>query len=731
MGDKASVDGKDEEIRETVSLKDAKGEGRVPPSAADADMKVEIGEEIKEPNEKTIKTLPVSLAEFVTKTTVVADHGDGIDENIQGTTTASERSEGNNKTVSEEQTKELGTNGVSVMAKVSTKEGVGSNPETTERAKKGDTADEETSKELGHGSKKKLTDFAARDHAQGKSEPNDVTTTATNRTTSTKHLEPTKSNRASLVEFASTHKTSTNKKDENTPDRPSLMEIAKSSTKACAAEKSRATLMDVAVDESPKMRQPSLMDVAKANRPCLVDAIKKREDADHVKLVELSKATSTKQRSTAAKVLHTIARDERAAVENQIEGALYEAKDEVRIAADKRSKSALAKAVHDVQEQEDNNAEEYDEFEYESSTDKINRAVDILVKKTQGNDVAAQEKPHVSVDRDVLRMRQGQGLTHAGPTLKARRDKLSAFQLNQLTETQKRLLFATLAEHKRPVAKHDNQLHMDYINRMAQPIKPKRQKGREQYAKEDDRRHCKFKPRLGRGSAESGDKRSDDEDDDKSNQDFIRRMEAAEKAKNEARRASIRRQRAERIYLAQLDKKECPKCGNPQSYAEVQQKRKQCPNCGVSYKSRLAWGDISDEFFERVELSEEQRHRHLDKITHDTTPAFRVTERRVYDRRRKTIVTVKSKSLTWEDVEYDFLTRVRLDEMNRITNREELEQKFYGCFTYHPSITRLAKRMDYVRFEERMRRDIEQRILRQEQYKITADTRALYRATTT
>ncbi|GLE01258.1 hypothetical protein PINS_up010088 [Pythium insidiosum] len=62
-------------------------------------------------------------------------------------------------------------------------------------------------------------------------------------------------------------------------------------------------------------------------------------------------------------------------------------------------------------------------------------------------------------------------------------------------------------------------------------------------------------------------------------------MEATERVRVE----QLRRTRAEREYNARVDKKECPACGNPQSYAELTQKRKKCPNCGVSYRSRLAW----------------------------------------------------------------------------------------------------------------------------------------------
>ncbi|RHZ02489.1 hypothetical protein DYB37_000138 [Aphanomyces astaci] len=299
--------------------------------------------------------------------------------------------------------------------------------------------------------------------------------------------------------------------------------------------------MDVANSKSS-----SLLEVATSRpRTSLLESVQKQQVADGASLVEIAKANKAKQTSTVAKVLGSIAREESQVIGNHIEATMKQVRDEVRREQNQDAHDALQSAVRDVQYE--------DEFDYESSADKINRAVDILVQKAQ-QPADLPLRPTMSVDRDVLRSRQGRGLQHTGPTVKSRQNKLSSHQLNQLTETQKRLLYATLVEHKSPNNRQrDNQAHMEYINRIAKPVKPKNRRGKEQYARESDRRHCKFKPRVGRGSAESG-RRSDGDDDDdnaKDNQDFIRRMEAAEKAKLDG----IQRQRAERVYLAKLDKK--------------------------------------------------------------------------------------------------------------------------------------------------------------------------------
>ncbi|RHY06748.1 hypothetical protein DYB25_011757 [Aphanomyces astaci] len=295
--------------------------------------------------------------------------------------------------------------------------------------------------------------------------------------------------------------------------------------------------MDVA-----NSKRSSLLEVATSrSRTSLLESVQKQQVADGASLVEIAKANKAKQTSTVAKVLGSITREESQVIGNHIEATMKQVRDEVRREQNQDAHDALQSAVRDVQYE--------DEFDYESSADKINRAVDILVQKAQ-QPADLPLRPTMSVDRDVLRSRQGRGLQHTGPTVKSRQNKLSSHQLNQLTETQKRLLYATLVEHKSPNNRQrDNQAHM-----VRHPsIRDINRRGKEQYARESDRRHCKFKPRVGRGSAESG-RRSDDDDDDdnaKDNQDFIRRMEAAEKAKLDG----IQRQRAERVYLAKLDKK--------------------------------------------------------------------------------------------------------------------------------------------------------------------------------
>lgn len=79
---------------------------------------------------------------------------------------------------------------------------------------------------------------------------------------------------------------------------------------------------------------------------------------------------------------------------------------------------------------------------------------------------------------------------------------------------------------------------------------------RKGFARLDDTRNCRFKPRLyNNGNSAPKDHGSDDDDDDDKNnqkhEDFVRRMEAAERARNE----QLRRTRKEAVYLTRVDKK--------------------------------------------------------------------------------------------------------------------------------------------------------------------------------
>ncbi|RLN92370.1 hypothetical protein BBJ28_00013245 [Nothophytophthora sp. Chile5] len=276
---------------------------------------------------------------------------------------------------------------------------------------------------------------------------------------------------------------------------------------------------------------------------------------------------------------------------------------------------------------------------------------------------------------------------------RAMQDKLSAFQFQQLSVTQRRLFLATLAhtdnsdkaKQRKKVANREalNELAKDKATLARQKQK---QQGQE-FARLEDNRHCRFTPRLHNSSSKKKLASNDSDDEEgpggargaamRRNEDFVRRMEAAERA----RREQLRRTREETEYLARVDKKECPSCGNPQSYSELTQKRKKCPNCGVTYKSRIAWSDVADEFLTRMEefqrdcegrkreQQEEKEHREVLACGPEVNEDGESTKK------------------TWEEVRDEFLGRVELDLQHREMSRAAIWDKIQRECSFSPSIT--------------------------------------------
>ncbi|CAK4080087.1 unnamed protein product [Aphanomyces euteiches] len=101
-----------------------------------------------------------------------------------------------------------------------------------------------------------------------------------------------------------------------------------------------------------------------------------------------------------------------------------------------------------------------------------------------------------------------------------------------------------------------------------------------------------------------------DDDEASNGKGFLERMEAAEFN----RRKRLETTRGEEDYNLRQNKKQCPKCGMIQSYAEFRDKKKRCTFCGVLFALPKAWGDISSTFLERMEqlaLERERNRREL------------------------------------------------------------------------------------------------------------------------
>eukprot|EP00644_Phytophthora_capsici_P017287 jgi/Phyca11/536193/estExt2_fgenesh1_pg.C_PHYCAscaffold_480081 len=272
---------------------------------------------------------------------------------------------------------------------------------------------------------------------------------------------------------------------------------------------------------------------------------------------------------------------------------------------------------------------------------------------------------------------------------------------------------------KKKVANREalNELAKDKFTRARQTRKP-----RQEFARLDDNRHCRFTPRLHNSASNKKPSNNDSDEEEgpggirgaalRRNEDFMRRMEASERA----RREQLRRTREEAVYLARVDKKECPNCGNPQSYSELTQKRKKCPNCGVTYKSRIAWSNVAKEFLTRMEEFQQQCKE-------------RQREKQEENERReamacKPVGSEEDTKKTWEEVKDEFLGRLQLDlecrELSRAAIWEEIQRKF----SFSPSITPRARQLNLGDFDERLRRNLDERRLRHEQFEARAGAAA-------
>ncbi|OWZ12671.1 Cleavage induced protein [Phytophthora megakarya] len=476
-------------------------------------------------------------------------------------------------------------------------------------------------------------------------------------------------------------------------------------------------------DESSPQKPPTLLEVAKKEgvsaSPSLMDVAKSLE-------FEAAQQDNN-SKPTLATLAAEINHEEREASEtqtNKIRHALDATSAEVRA---ERIASRNEQVVHGLKAAVTEQQQQYDEEEFEDDAVSVREAAETLAASV----AKAKSAGHCSPKKRRSKPLKGAISSQSLSKLELQRtmqDKLSAFQFQQLSITQRRLFLASLAhggkggstsnnKPKKRVANREalNELAKDKFTQARQ-----KQKHRHEFARLDDNRHCRFTPRLHNSSSKKKLPNNDSDEDEgpggsrgaalRRNEDFVRRQEAAEKA----RREQLRRTREEAAYLDRVDKKECPSCGNPQSYSELTQKRKKCPNCGVTYKSRIAWSDVAKDFLDRME--EFQQH-----------CKERQREQQEENERREALAcrpeNDENAKKTWEEVRDEFLGRLQLDleyrEMSKAAMWDEIER----AYTFSPSISRRAQQLELGDFDERVRRDLDERRLRREQ--IAARTEAV------
>ncbi|RHY32351.1 hypothetical protein DYB32_002683 [Aphanomyces invadans] len=136
------------------------------------------------------------------------------------------------------------------------------------------------------------------------------------------------------------------------------------------------------------------------------------------------------------------------------------------------------------------------------------------------------------------------------------------------------------------------------VEKLAKP-KPRHSPKLGAYATVEDARECRFRPKKTRASVRAMKNPACGYDfvtrtaETDSANDFIGRMDAAEQNR-------------------QKNKRQCPKCGMVQSFAEWRDKKKRCTFCGVSFVLPKVWSDVSDTFLERME--EWGRHHEANQV---------------------------------------------------------------------------------------------------------------------
>lgn len=315
---------------------------------------------------------------------------------------------------------------------------------------------------------------------------------------------------------------------------------------------------DLFVDSDQKEAPKTLLDVARAQQEDVRPATSLLAVAQQQQQQQQQAQAQTTKETLAAQVDQEDEQHRREAVHKTLEAVAKEVRDERQQETSQAVAAALKEAA----------AEQYaaDEFEAEEDGERVLAAAKSLVQQKQQQ---SEEEHEYDEDDDhhdapakpkaaIRKKKPAQKQPKSAP--RTIRGQLSVFQCRQLTLTQRRLLLATLADDGDASGKQKKAraVNMEAINELAKHRRQQQPVGRRakaEFAKLDDNRHCRFRPRLkaGGGSRENQPSRSDDEDNGGGggrSEDFVRRMEAAERARAEG----LRRTREEKLYLARVKK---------------------------------------------------------------------------------------------------------------------------------------------------------------------------------
>ncbi|OQS05462.1 hypothetical protein THRCLA_02414 [Thraustotheca clavata] len=201
---------------------------------------------------------------------------------------------------------------------------------------------------------------------------------------------------------------------------------------------------------------------------------------------------------------------------------------------------------------------------------------------------------------------------------------------------------ATIAAKKIQTLKSkEDKFNVEWKENMDVLAKPKAKAANRSFASDEDERHCRFYPKKTKSQLAAmknpacGYDFVNHFDDEDQKDDFVARSEAAEYNRQKRLQAT----RGEEEYNLRQNKKQCPRCSMTQSYAEFRDKKKRCTFCGVLFALPKAWGDIANEFLERMEIGEEEKKirqtqlsNHVIALERESGKVPKSTKQRYYER---------------------------------------------------------------------------------------------------
>ncbi|GMI18318.1 hypothetical protein TrLO_g6180 [Triparma laevis f. longispina] len=222
-------------------------------------------------------------------------------------------------------------------------------------------------------------------------------------------------------------------------------------------------------------------------------------------------------------------------------------------------------------------------------------------------------------------------------------------------------------------------LSVEKLDRIAKPVRKYAGRDDGRFAKESDKVECTFKPSKSK-AAVSAMKSSDCGYDfldnlEKNSSDFIKRMDGFEMF----RRKKFRRDQEEQYYESGVDKKQCPNCGQLQSYDEWAEKRGECTGerCSEGFAYCIPNAFMMERFEKRMEKSSKNREKGMKKMYKELNPKVVIQRSKI---QQDLLQKISSKNETFEQRMYS--------DINAKTKKIEEAQKLnYTAFNQECTFT--------------------------------------------